>query len=452
MRSGIRCLCWFACFWLLLQVYPSDAASRQAEAAAPVSPLATPNSDTPVVSPAGTVPTKTVTATVALPLVTSQLPQFLPLVRWEEPQNLPAQPYPPNGAEGQSLNVYLAWQLDHPRGAVRVELLLDANDPTPQTVIYQGAPPALGIDPTTFELETQYYWQVITISEQGLRVAGPIWRFQTEGAPAMPDRNAMVSIPAGEFRMGCDGSINPAGGCFRNNTPLHAVYLDAYEIDKYEVTNGEYRACVDAGVCGRPRRYNSYKRGEYFWEDAFAYFPVLYVSWWDAQTFCAWEGKRLPTEAEWEKAARGPIDTRTWPWGEEFPDCSRLNFTNNTAEEWIICADDTTQVGSYPRGASPYGVMDVSGNVFEWVGDLWDDHYEINYYAISPYENPTGPDLSREPSDNPYFTMRGGSYRPNWYYPRTFYRHHGHHGDTVGGDRPWYRNNQVGFRCARPLP
>ena len=218
------------------------------------------------------------------------------------------------------------------------------------------------------------------------------------------------------------------------------------------MTNGQYDTCVRAGKCKRPRRFNSHIRNRYYNRLEFDDFPVLYVSWWDAQDYCGWKGKRLPTEAEWEKAARGPIDTRTWPWGNEFPDCSRLNYTDNRQESWTVCVGDTTRVGSYPSGASPYGVMDMAGNVFEWVADIWDDNYGINYYRISPYYNPTGPNLSKNPGDNPYFTIRGGSYRPNWFYTRVANRHHGHHGDQVGTDKPNYRNDQVGFRCARSAP
>jgi formylglycine-generating enzyme required for sulfatase activity len=311
----------------------------------------------------------------------------------------------------------------------------------------------MAYDPFTFSVDTQYYWQVYTIDERGGRTPGPIWTFRTEAVSATPDVETMILIPAGEFRMGCNPDERPPAGCIpkHQDTPQHTVYLDTYEIDKYEVTNLQYRTCVDAHVCNPPRRTNSHKRSSYYGNPTYDYYPVLYVSWWDAQTYCGWQDKRLPTEAEWEKAARGPIDTRSWPWGEESPNCTRLNYTDNTTESWTVCAGDTNKVGSYPAGASPYGVMDMAGNAFEWVYDLFDGVYDLRYYRTSPYANPTGPDRGREPHQKPYFVLRGGSYRPNWYYPRTFHRHFGHHGDRVYHDHPYFRNDQVGFRCARSV-
>jgi formylglycine-generating enzyme required for sulfatase activity len=291
------------------------------------------------------------------------------------------------------------------------------------------------------------------VGSNGLRYSGPIWSFATDVAfdPAQNpgDVETMVTVPAGEFQMGCDAkNADLLRGCEDRDRYLHPVWLDAYAIDKYEVTNKQYRACVDAGVCGRPRRTDSYRRDDYFYNAEFDYFPVLYVSWWDSRAYCEWKGKRLPTEAEWEKAARGAIDTRSWPWGPERPDCTRANFVVDWEEPSYGCVEDTSQVGSFPRGASPYGAQDMSGNVFEWVWDNWD----IYYYYSSAYVNPQGPNRSKDPESEPFFVIRGGSYRPRWYYIMTNRRHYGHHGDCVGCDAPYYRNNQVGFRCAASLP
>ncbi len=123
------------------------------------------------------------------------------------------------------------------------------------------------------------------------------------------------------------------------------------------------------------------------------------------------------------------------------------------ARIWIVCVGDTARVGSYPTGASPYGAMDMSGNVWEWVADK----YDVNYYPVSPAFNPLGPARSRTTKNKQpfglFFSIRGGSYRPAWRYVRVAFRHFGHHGDGIGSyDEPYYRNDQVGFRCAVSLP
>jgi serine/threonine-protein kinase len=187
-----------------------------------------------------------------------------------------------------------------------------------------------------------------------------------------------ILIPAGSFQMGCDSS-NSAESCSSYEQPLHTVTLSAYSIDKYEVTNARYKACVDAGGCTAPGIVNSFSRSPYYGTSTYADYPVINVTWQQASAFCAWAGGRLPTEAEWEKAARGSSDTRKYPWGNSAPDCTQTNYS------W--CVGDTSRVGSYPSGASPYGVMDMGGNVWEWVND-W---YQSDYYSVSPSNNPQGP-------------------------------------------------------------
>jgi eukaryotic-like serine/threonine-protein kinase len=202
------------------------------------------------------------------------------------------------------------------------------------------------------------------------------------------DGMTLVYVPAGEFQMGSPASDGTAGA---DEKPIHTVYLDAYWIDQTEVTNAMYAKCVAARVCNPPRNTSTSTRSDYYGSSEFANYPVVYVYWPDAQAYCAWAGRKLPSEAEWEKAARG-TDGRIYPWGDEPPNSDLLNY------HWNL--GDTTQVGSYPAGASPYGALDMAGNVWEWVYD-W---YGKDYYTASPHDNPGGP-LSGN-----HHVIRGGSW------------------------------------------
>jgi formylglycine-generating enzyme required for sulfatase activity len=186
------------------------------------------------------------------------------------------------------------------------------------------------------------------------------------------DGMPQVYIPAGTFRMGgMDVRRAP------NEIPEHDVTLDAFWMDQLEVTNRMYALCVRAGGCTPPQDFKSQRRPEYFNNPAFNDYPVIYVTWGQAKTYCEWAVRRLPTEAEWERAGRGD-DFRTFPWGEDKADGLLANFN--------MLVGDTSRVGTYPAGASPYGILDMSGNVAEWVNDFYSPNY-TNAESL----NPTGP-------------------------------------------------------------
>ncbi len=239
------------------------------------------------------------------------------------------------------------------------------------------------------------------------------------------DGMLLVYIPAGEFLMGSTDSDTMA---YSDEKPQHRVSLDAYWIDRTEVTNAMYALCVKSGACQPPSSSSSYTRNSYYGNPQLANYPVIYVDWNEAQAYCSWAGRRLPTEAEWEKAARG-TDGRIYPWGNNSPTCSLENFWGSNG----ACVGDTTVTGNYPTGASSYGVQDMAGNVWEWVADWYGD----TYYGSSPMSNPTGPDSGQ------YRVLRGGSWYNSMNLVRSAYR---------SGDFPSRRNGLFGFRCVLPSP
>jgi hypothetical protein len=208
---------------------------------------------------------------------------------------------------------------------------------------------------------------------------------------------------------------SPEGIGSENEHPLHVVTLDPFWIDETEVTQGHYQSCVEAGVCDAKdvHGYDPWTK----WGD-----PVE-VTWDVAQAYCLWAGGRLPTEAEWEKAARGS-DARAYPWGEAQPDCSRANHDSVVGS----CSKGVTPAGSFPAGVSPYGALDMAGNVAEWVSD----RYDSGYYAGSPEQNPPGPDVGKGR------VVRGGSWVDSYPYIRAAYR------DVYDASAT------AGFRCVVP--
>jgi len=251
------------------------------------------------------------------------------------------------------------------------------------------------------------------------------------GAPAAPapahgigvtwpqdvDSMVMVSVPAGEFVM---GTADPTP-LTTDEAPQHTVDLDAFWIDRTEVTNAMVARCVEAGKCKKPGSVN-------FGAAEFADHPVVSVTWDEAKTYCEWAGRRLPTEAEWEKAARG-TDGRTYPWGNDAPD-SVIGVPTGEGPA------DTIAVGSVPADVSPYGALGMFTGVPTWIADWYDE----NYYANSPSKNPQGPPSAVQP---PQRAIRGGG----WGAPPEFARL-----ANRSGSLPDVRSAAIGFRCARSSP
>ncbi|HET9912141.1 MAG TPA: SUMF1/EgtB/PvdO family nonheme iron enzyme [Anaerolineales bacterium] len=249
------------------------------------------------------------------------------------------------------------------------------------------------------------------------------------------DGMVMVDIPAGKFMMGSEEGEADEG-------PVHEVDLDAFWMDQTEVTNAMYALCVGSDSCMSPIETGSYTRANYYGNDKYADYPVIFVDWSMANAYCAWAGARLPAEAEWEKAARGE-DGRVYPWGNDWDvqTHKRLNFAdrNNPETTSDVSADDgygdTAPVRSYEAGKSPYDIYDLAGNVWEWVAD-W---YDPLYYRDSPLNNPLGPLESTQ--ETPMRVLRGGSW--------VAANQDVFHTSNRNGLEPAKFSSSIGFRCAR---
>ena len=274
-----------------------------------------------------------------------------------------------------------------------------------------------------------------------------------ELATRAADQAVLVYVPAGTFRMGgtaemtryarslCreaagDLAIATCGtSAFADEHPAHPVELSGFWIDRTEITNGQYARCVDAGACGPPVEAGSFTRLRYFGDPAYEDYPVVHIDWGRAAAYCAWAHARLPTEAEWEYAARGPED-RLFPWGDIF-DPTRLNFCDRSCAgmsdpSYADGFPDTAPVGSFPQGASWVGALDMAGNVREWVDDWY------GAYASEAAFDPRGPESGESK------IPRGGSWYDTPDDVRSLNR---------GANSLDYSHPKVGFRCASdPAP
>ncbi len=266
----------------------------------------------------------------------------------------------------------------------------------------------------------------------------------TEPTPNLPlEKDGMVLIPAGNFQMGSEEFI-----AYNNEDPIHTVYLDAFYMDKYPVTNEEYKEFIDANPqWHKPQKWyersrpseailKQYHDGDYLhdwkWEDyppGKVDHPVTWVSWYAAMAYSQWKGKRLPTEAEWEKAARGGLVGKKYPWGNTLD----MEFLDK-----VLKLNKTTPVGSYP--ANDYGLYDVIGNVFEWCLDRWDQ----DFYKNSPQQNPlSGGNISDLINNYKNIKetrlLRGGSWPKNERVAARF------------SSPPQYTSYNIGFRCVKPV-
>lgn len=261
---------------------------------------------------------------------------------------------------------------------------------------------AAGCVPGTDFAGTEYRCDVDPVCPDGFECSGGVC--VQPGGDDGEGVGDVVLIPAGSVEMGCESGA----ACAADAQPAHQVTVAAFQIDTTEVTEADYAACVADGACdpldaasGDPD------------------LPARGTAWTDAAAYCAWRGARLPSEAEWERAARG-ADRRRYPWGDEAPDCDTAALAG--------CSSGPVAVGELD-GRGPFGTADLVGNVAEWVAD-W---YAYDYYRVSPSVDPTGPDGGYQR------VIRGGSFEDDAGDLRAWIR---------GSDEPDDRDFDTGFRCA----
>ena len=249
-----------------------------------------------------------------------------------------------------------------------------------------------------------------------------------------PTKDEMVLIPDGVFTMGYNIDNKKEWGD-TDEEPVHKVFLKSYYIDRYEVSASQFSNFLNqhqkqSSLYFQPGLGVTIEKidSQFRPRAGLGNYPVNRVSWFGADAYCRWVNKRLPTEAEWEKASRG-TDSRVFPWGDEFPTNERVTFRRKFN---LLGFKALEKIDSMPAGRSPYGIHHMAGNVWEWVNDWYGDIY----YEDSPYANPKGPDSGTSK------VLRGGNWYYKAYYMRTTYRFN---------DKPDAFKNWLGFRCAKDL-
>jgi formylglycine-generating enzyme required for sulfatase activity len=320
----------------------------------------------------------------------------------------PSNPVPANNATNQSTDVNLTWTCSDPDGDPLVYDVYFGTGSTPPLVVSGQADTTY--EPGNLQSTTTYYWRIVAHDDQGHETSGPTWSFATGGGGSSDE----VLIPAGSFNMGADYQSNAL--------PIHSVDLPAFYIDIFEVTNAQYKAFCDATARAYPD--NPFYYTDYFTSPTYADYPVVNVTWYDARDYAGWAGKRLPTEAEWERAAKGSDDNRHWPWGDVW---NNSYANTNGSDDWLYQAP----VGSFLNGISQDGCYDMAGNVAEWCEDDWHSDY-----TDAPADGSAWIDEPRGESR----VERGGTWGSSMTETQCAYRL------TIDASGRAYN---IGFRCAR---
>jgi formylglycine-generating enzyme required for sulfatase activity len=289
--------------------------------------------------------------------------------------------------------------------------------PLTQTAVYLTT--SMPLTQTSVEFEARIT-PTLTLTSTPTLTPSPTLTVVSLPMQIMTEGNiSMVLVPGGSFLMGNDEDDNAS--------PSGSIYLDSFYIDQFEVTTLYYQRCVQSGVCQPPSSNSSQTQIDYFGTTIYSEFPVVNVDWNMARIFCEWRGMRLPTEAEWEKAARGPDDLY-YPWGDEAAQCSLANFSPEEGS----CIGDTQPAGKYQAGVSIYNTYNMAGNVAEWVGSL--------YYPY-PYDVTNNQD---DTTIDGFRVVRGGSWASPSLELLTYHR------VAMDPSTISLHGNDLGFRCVRP--